>query len=330
MDSALLPVEVLEAETEPEPSPSIEDEGSPTDERASSAPVMADESVPADELTEHPDTLAPPVLPNVPLQPPRAVALYIDGDNQSPAIACDLLASVRQDLGLDVSRVVLAGNDHGHTVPRWQAALAKEGLAEDRILALRVPRKPEAADLAVILELGAAMERHRQGPDLVVIVSRDEWLIGAAEAVRARGCRVWVAYAENDAVPAQTPLPTLLLPAVHRNQATGKATTVTPEKPTESLRPTVSPPMLPPTTAVPTAKLKVATSAVQPTSSHTKLLAQVRAQCRVQPGGGYLATEVGQVLYKLGLTDKAARTRFLKAVPGLRDAGAGSTKRLIF
>jgi hypothetical protein len=329
MDSALLPVEVLEAETEPEPSPSIKDEGSPTDERASSAPVVADESVPADELTERPDTLAPPVLPNVPLQPPRSVALYIDGDNQSPAIARDLLASVRQDLGLDVSRVVLAGNDHGHTVPRWQAALAKEGLAEDRILALRVPRKPEAADLAVILELGAAMERHRQGPDLVVIVSRDEWLIGAAEAVRARGCRVWVAYAENDAVPAQTQLPTLLLPAVQRNQATSKAATVAPEKPTESMRPTVSAPQSHPRQR-PTAKPTAAAPAVQPTSSHTKLLAQVRAQCKVQPGGGYQANEVGQVLYKLGLTDKAARTRFLKAVPGLREAGAGSTKRLIF
>ncbi|ADC64142.1 NYN domain-containing protein [Allochromatium vinosum] len=325
MESALLPVEVLDVETEPEPepSPSIEDEGSPTDERASSAPVVADESVPADELTERPDALAPPVLPITPLQPPRSVALYIDGDNQYPAIARDLLASVRQDLGLDVSRVVLAGNDHGHTVPRWQAALAKEGLAEDRILALRVPRKPEAADLAVILELGANMERHRQGPDLVVVVSRDEWLIGAAEAVRARGCRVWVAYAENDAVPAQTSLPTLLLPAVQRNQATGKAATVAPETPTESMRPTVSAPTLTPSTSVPTAKPTAATPAVQPTPSHTKLLAQVRAQCKLQPGSGYSANEVGQVLYKLGLTDKAARTRFLKAIDGLREAGAG-------
>ncbi|BCU08370.1 NYN domain-containing protein [Allochromatium tepidum] len=330
MESALWSADTIKVETEAEPSPGFKDEGSPTDKRASSAPVMADESVPADERTERPDTLAPPVLPSGPLQPPRSVALYIDGDNQSPAIARDLLASIRQDLGLDVSRVVLAGNDHGHTVPRWQAALAKEGLAEDRILALRVPRKPEAADLAVILELGAALERHRQEPDLVVVVSRDEWLIGAAEAVRARGCRVWVAYAENEAVPAQTQLPTLLLPAVQRNQATSKAATVAPEKPTESVRPTVSAPTFTPTTAVPTAKPTAATPAVQPTSSHTKLLAQIRAQCKVQPGGGYLANEVGQVLYKLGLTDKAARTRFLKAVPGLREAGAGSAKRLIF
>lgn len=51
---------------------------------------------------------------------------------------------------------------------------------------------------------------------------------------------------------------------------------------------------------------------------------------QVQPVGGYLANEVGQVLHTLGLTDKAARTRFLKAIPGLREAGVGSTKRLIF
>ena len=328
MEHALLPVEAIDAETEPESSPGIQDAESPADDHVF-APVVADESASADALTARPEALTP-VRPGAPLQPPRSVALYIDGDNQSPSSARDLLASVRQDLGLEVSRVVLAGNDHGHTVPRWLTALANEGLAEDRILALRVPRKPEAADLAVILELGAAMERHRQGPDLVVVVSRDEWLIGAAEAVRARGCRVWVAYAENDAVAAQTPLPTLLLPAVQRSQPTGKAATAAPEKPTDSLRPTVPTPTRPPATSVPTAKPTAATPAVQPTPSHTKLLAQVRAQCTLQPGGGYSATEVGQALYALGLTDKAARTRFLKAIPGLQEAGIGGTKRLIF
>ncbi|MTW23059.1 NYN domain-containing protein [Allochromatium palmeri] len=328
MESALWSAEAIKVEAEP--LPGVKDEGSPTDERASSAPVVAGESVPADEIVERPEERSPVAKRIIPLQPPRSVALYIDGDNQSPAIARDLLASVRQDLGLEVSRVVLAGNDHGHTVPRWQAALAKEALSEDRIVALCVPKKPEAADLALILELGAAMERHRQGPDLVVIVSRDEWLIGAAEAVRARGCRVWVAYAENDAVPAQTPLPTLLLPAINRAQAQVRAATAGVKTPTERTLPTVSTSTVPSTPAAPTAKPTAAAPAVQPTPSHTKLLAQVRAQCQVQPGGGYLATEVGQVLYTLGLTDKAARTRFLKAIDGLQEAGAGGAKRLIF
>lgn len=69
---------------------------------------------------------------------------------------------------------------------------------------------------------------------------------------------------------------------------------------------------------------------IQSTPSHTKLLAQVCAQCQAQPSGGYRAGEVGQVLYKLGLTDKAARTQFLKSILGLREVGTGGDKRLIF
>ena len=325
MDIALWPADEVNAEAEP--SPGFEGEGSPPDERVST-PVVAGES--AGKLAERPEGCAPAIEIMAPLQPPRSVALYIDGDNQSPAIAHDLLASVRHDWGLEVSRVVLAGNDHGHTVPRWLTALANEAVHEDRILALRVQRKPEAADLAVILELGANMEQHRQGPDLVVVVSRDEWLIGAAEAVRARGCRVWVAYAENEAVAAQTQLPTLLLPAVNRAQAQARAATATPKTPVEGVTPTVPASSVTSTAAAPRVKPKEAAPPNQSTPSHKALLAQVRAQCKAQPGGGYLATEVGQALYKLGLTDKAARNRFLKAVTDLREVGAGGAKRLMF
>ncbi|MBK1621368.1 hypothetical protein CKO42_23730 [Lamprobacter modestohalophilus] len=255
-----------------------------------------------------------------PLQAPCAVALYIDADNQSPAIVDDLLASVCDDWRLEISRVVLAGNDHGQSIPRWQAALSTR-VPEEQVLTLEVPRTPEAADLVLILELGAAMEQHRQRADLIVVLSRDDLLIAAAEAVRLRGCRVWVAYAQTEAAAARTRLPTLLLPAVNRSVDSSK-----PRAAADPL-PSVKAAIDAPNTDV------QGTTAThqQPQDPKTKTrLAQLRAQCIPQPGGGYLSSDVGQVLYQLGLTRKADRARFLRAVPGLREVGTGKHKRLLF
>ena len=256
-----------------------------------------------------------------PRQAPGAAALYIDADNQSFAIAGDLLASVCDDWGLEVSRVVLAGNDHGQTVVRWQAGLSKQ-VPDERVLTLQVPITPEAADLALILELGAAMEQHRQHLDLVMVVSRDEWLIAAAEALRLRGCRVWVAYAQTEKTPARTRLPTLLLPAVNRSGDSAKP------------RPTTEPSATAMTAiGAPHAQAQGTPATSQPpskSSTELELLAQLRAQCKQQPGGGYRSNEVGQVLYGLGLTSKAERERFLRAVPGLREIGTGADKQLLF
>lgn len=150
--------------------------------------------------------------------------------------------------------------------------------------------------MALILELGANLHQHCTAPDLILVVSRDDWLIRAAEAAQTRGARVWVAYARNDAIPAQTLLPTLLLPTVN----TGS----------------VSPP---------TQK----TSETQPPVRNT-ILEQIRARCEQQPKGGYRANEVGQALHQLGLTEKTERTRFLQSIPGLQEVGSGANKRLIF
>ncbi|MBK1648289.1 NYN domain-containing protein [Rhabdochromatium marinum] len=239
----------------------------------------------------------PACAPPPPIQPVCSVALYIDGDNQSPVIAEDLLASIRLDWGLEVSRVVLASNNHGQAMPRWQTALT-ETLPEPCVQILCVPKTPDAADLALILELGANLEQHRTAPDLILIVSRDEWLIRAAEAVHARGARVWVAYARNEALPAQTVLPTLLLPAVNASLSSS----ATPE-PAE-------------TTAA--------------SSTLNTILDQIRTRCEPHPDGGYRPNEVGQALYQLGLTEKLLRDRFLKSIPNLREAGTGNQKRLIF
>lgn len=297
----------------------------PTDERVFASTATGDSlsaskdgeqtNVPINERT-------PAIKPLAPLQPPRALVLYIDGDNQSPAITHDLLMSVRQDWGLEVARVVIAGNDHGQSVRYWQTALTSEGLPAERILVLRAPLKPESADQALILELGANMERHRQVVDLVFIVSRDKWVIGMGEAVRARGCRVWIAYAESEWLPAQTSLPTLLLPAVQRSRVTNTSETSS-EKPL----------------------LQGAMVAVHPESSRLvanlnetvdqftpspELLDQIRAKCKIQYDGSYMATDVGQALCSIGLISKSERARFLKAIPGLKEIDFGPNKRLIF
>ena len=252
-------------------------------------------------------------------QAPSAAAFYIDADNQSPTLAGDLMASVCDDWGLDVSRVVLAGNDHGQSLARWQAALS-ERLSENCVLRREVPRTPEAADLALILELGAAMGRHRQQQDLLIIVSRDDWLIAAAEAVRQRGCRVWVAYAQTETAPARTRLSTLLLPAVNHTADSNR-----PKPPADEPSATGA--------AIAAPRLQVQGTSAAPQqvqAPNTQLLAQLRAQCTQQPGGGYHSSEVGQVLYRLGLTTKGQRERFLRTVPGLREVGTGTNKRLLF
>lgn len=248
---------------------------------------------------------------------PASAALYIDADNQSPAIAEDLLVSVGEDWALELSRVVLAGNDHGQSVARWQTALL-EHVPADCLFTLEVPRTPEAADLALILELGAAMERHRQQVDLVIILSRDEWLIAAAEAASRRGCRVWVAYAQTDTAPARTRLPTLLLPAVQRSD--------------ENSRPRPLADLPPPAAEVAAEPQALGTvpPGLQTPAADLPLLSQLRAQCQQQPGGGYASTDVGQMLYRLGLTTKGQRERFLRTVPGLREIGTGPNKRLLF
>ena len=228
------------------------------------------------------------------------VALYVDADNQSPQCAKAVLSLLRSDLDARVVSATIAGNNHGQQVDCWRDELVS--VFPDLVVhALTVPHRKQGADVALLMALGAGLERHLRERELVVIISRDDLVIGAAEQAKAYGCRTLIAYVDSEIPTARNPhLTTLLLPAFAKPLAGN------PQSP-------------------------VASPAAQgPNGTVTSVLAQLRSMCTQKPGGGgYAATDVGQALSKLGY-DKAARARFLASVPGLVKRGTGTNTVLIF
>jgi hypothetical protein len=154
------------------------------------------------------------------------------------------------------------------------------------------------------MALGADLERHIRDSEVVVIVSRDDLVIGAAEQAKARGCKTLIAYAESEIPTARNPyLTTLLLPASAKAPAVAA--------PAATATPSARPP------------------AQAPSGTAASVIAQLRGMCKQQPSGGYGASDVGQALSKLGY-DKAARARFLASVPALTVRGTGPNKVLVF
>jgi len=234
---------------------------------------------------------------------PATACIYIDADNQSCQCAKSLANLLRNELGLQVTRIVLAGNNHGKEIENWRVALADE-LPDVEPLIFHVSSRKQAADAALIMELGANLERHRHDRERIIIVSRDDFLVGAAEHAKTKGCLVLVAYAHSE-IPAarSTRLTTVVLPAVSK-----------------------------PFCPVPPADQSVtAPSAPTKTADVVRtVIAELRKLCTKQPGGGYTASAVGQALIKLGFDTKAKRARFLKAIPGLHEQGSGPDKVLVF
>jgi hypothetical protein len=171
-------------------------------------------------------------------------------------------------------------------------------------LIFHVSSRKQAADAALIVELGANLDRHHRERERVIIVSRDDFLVGAAEHAKTKGCLVLVAYAHSE-IPAarSTRLTTLVLPAVSK----------------------------------PSCPLPPADHSVTAPSAPTKtadvvrtVIAELRKLCKKQPGGGYKASEVGQALLKLGFDTREKRAQFLEAIPGLHEQGSGPDKVLVF
>jgi hypothetical protein len=233
----------------------------------------------------------------------------VDADNQSAQCAAPLLALFRTALTARIISATIAGNNLGQKIDDWRSALLAE-IPDLAIRALPALHRKNGADIALLMALGAALETHLHEQALVVIVSRDDLLIGAAEQAKARGCKTLIAYADSDLQAARnTQLTTLLLPAL--------------TKPVSVVQP---PPVVvqaansaAPVHPVPQAAGKDAQA----------VLARLRDLCQRQPGGGYSATQVGQALSKLGY-DKAARARFLASAPGLKKKGSGANLCYLF
>jgi hypothetical protein len=219
------------------------------------------------------------VAANVPACPgalPAAIALYIDADNQSPQCAGALLGVLRADFQARVVSATLAGNNHGQQVDRWRDALLSV-LADLVVHTLVAPHRKQGADVALLMALGAGLERHVREREVVVVVSRDDLLIGAAEQARARGCRTLIAYADGDLSTARNPdVTTLLLPALARTSSVAHPGPVqTPTTAANSPRP-------------------LAQTPDSGNDAIALVLAKVRGLCTPKPGGGYAATDVGQ------------------------------------
>ncbi len=238
----------------------------------------------------------------------RAVSLFIDADNQSPRVVAPLFEALAGHLGARVVEITVAGNNLGKQVEQWYRQLSRDALAVVPRL-LEVPARKEAADIALVLALGADLERHIVQHNLVIVVSRDELLIEAAEQASERGCRVLLAYADSSIPTASNAaLSTLLLPVV--NPVVKKAqAAVAPVKTTAAKPPDPVPSV--------------------DRDSVPSVLKALREMCTKQPGGGYTTTSVGQSLAKLGFNQKA-RKAFLKRVPKLATRGEGAGKLLIF
>lgn len=238
--------------------------------------------------------------------PGVSVCLYIDADNQSPHCARALLDLLRADFDARLLSATIAGNNNGQQIDSWANELVS-AIPELVVRPLNVPHRKQGADVALLMTLGADLDRHIKNGVLVVIVSRDDLVIGAAEQAKAYGCRTLVAYADGDIATARSPrLTTLLLPAFTKPIVVAPAPSVL----IQAANPGTS---------------------VHQTDRHrgdevAAVLAKVRGLIKQKPGGGYSATDVGQALSKLG-HDRAARERILISVP---KRGAGATLTYVF
>lgn len=264
-----------------------------------SARVMNVPLLACTENVEQPQALPEPETGR---QPATAI-IYIDADNQSHQCATTLVSLLRDELGLHVTRIVLAGNNHGKEIANWRGAVAAE-LPDIEPLIFHASSRKQSADAALIMELGANLERHLRARERIIIVSRDDFLLGAAEHAKTKGCLVRVAYAHSEIPAARSNrLTTLVLPAVSK-----------PSCPLPPADQSVTAP------SVPTQTVDVVRT----------VIAELSKICTKQPGGGYKANEVGQALFELGFDTKEKRAQFLKAIPGLREQGSGPDKVLVF
>ncbi len=293
------------------------------------ADADVDQGEPPPLLAEGPESVPPrptasPAQPAPAAATTRTVTVYVDADNQLPDCAHALMRMLQEDLMLGPVRAVVAGNNCNGRLDGWCAEIRWTAPAME-VERIHVPTRKQAADVALIMALGANLAEHVARRDLIVIVSRDESLIGAAEWAKAQGAGCLTAYG-NGTPPASpaAPLPTLVLPVLEREQC-----------PPPAPPPRAEPPATPaPTTKLPPtpsfARPGGATRAKSRTSGRPpeEIIKTLRLQCPLSPKGGYPAGMVGHVLAKLGLNDKERRA-FLTQTPGIQVAGKGPDKRYI-
>lgn len=232
--------------------------------------------------------------------------VFIDADNQTPALAKPLLHFLT-GIGRRAGRVCIAGNGSGDRVKGWQTAL-QEIEPEVLIAAHVAPMRKQSADVRLMFELATLYHGQPDAQAVVLIVSRDDLLLAAAEALHGRGHHVLIAVgASAPAAPLATELPVVVLPQPQAasSQPIQKEAAVLAEA------------------NQPAAPIEVDSRLVN------AAITKIRQTLSQSKGGGYAASAVGQVLSQMGY-DKATRARIVKAIPNLKETGVGADKRLVF
>ena len=255
-----------------------------------------------------------------------SATLYIDADNQSAQCAADLISLFRDDFGVRNLSAVIAGNNCGSLIAVWAQEL--QAAAPDiQTIGIEVPSRKDAADIALIMELGANLEGHIQCGELVVIVSRDDLLVGAAEHAKTHGCRALAAYVDSDPPCARSSRVTTLLLPTPGKQRTAKPPVrrLISTLPSGARQAAASPVGALNKAAAPSSANVNPSAKLDTDSNHTQVLAKLRSMCTPTPEGTYTASEVGQALAKLGYGAKARR-HILTTTPGIQTQGKATAK----
>lgn len=232
--------------------------------------------------------------------------VFVDADNQSPTLAGPLLRFLSA-IGYHSGRVFIAGNGSGDRVNAWQAAL-EGGKPTFELVARVTSMRKQSADVHLVFELARFYHRQPDSKTLILIVSRDDLLLAAAESLSAEGHQVLVAVGSaTPAIPLTTEMAVVVLPLPQTSVQQVSKETVT------------------------GALEQVPSPMVEPLSQQivNAAINKIRQSLAQGKGGGYDASAVGQVLSKMG-HDKTMRDRIVQAIPNLEVVGRGAEKKLIF
>lgn len=240
--------------------------------------------------------------------------IFVDADNQSPALAPALNRFLKAVERTDV-RAIIAGNGTGDRVRGWEAALKDAYPGIDACCHVAPVRK-QSADVRLMFELAPYYHAEPDPAVLLVVVSRDELFLAATECLIARGHNAMLAVgAAGNGTPLVVDVPVVLLSSPQ------------PVAPQVQAAPSLRPPASKPVSTVP--QPPTGTVATIDSKTVNAAITRIRQKLTQNKQGGYAASAVGQVLSELG-HDKAMRTKIVRAIPNLKEVGAGSEKRLVF
>ncbi|MFT3759265.1 NYN domain-containing protein [Thauera sp.] len=237
---------------------------------------------------------------------PRAI-VFVDADNQSPVLG-SLLLRFLASIGRDDVQCFIAGNGSGDRVNAWRASL-EDTKPDVQVVAHVTPLRKQSADVRLVFEMATLYHSQPDPQTVILVVSRDDLLLAAAESLHVLGHHVLIVLGGSaTTVPLATELPVLVLPL--------------PQPPAQPLPKEEAPPV-----TVEPQSPQVAEAVDSRVVSAT--ISKIRQTLVQSKGGGYAASAVGHLLSQMGY-DREMRTRILQSIPNLREAVVGADKILFF